>query len=263
VSPAGTVPVRPHRAATAIGNPFVHLDRATSTNDHARGLALAGAPAGTVVLAEEQTAGRGRQGRTWLAPRGTGLTLSVLFRFDRADVGRVPLLPLLSAVAVCEACEAVAPVQCKIKWPNDVQVGGRKTAGILIESRHHDGWAVIGIGLNVNATQADLGPELGELATSLRVEAQEACDRQEVLTSLLDRLGARLDSPFSPEELLTAYRERDVLSGRAVHWRAGGSELSGEARGIDERGNLVVFTTDGEQVALDAGEVHLEPEHNA
>ena len=118
-----------------------------STNDHARALALAGAPHGTVVVAEQQTAGRGRQGRTWSAPTGRALTLSALVRLPAAALEP---LPLAVAIAVCEACEAVAPVTCRIKWPNDVWIEGRKVAGVLIEARPQEGWAVIGIGLNVD-----------------------------------------------------------------------------------------------------------------
>src|SRR4030095_6395550 len=104
----------------------VHLDTVSSTNDHARALVREGAPNGTVVVAEEQTAGRGRAGRSWTAPRGTGLMLSVLWELDE-------LLGLATAVAVCEACETTTAISCRIKWPNDVWAGDQKVAGILIE----------------------------------------------------------------------------------------------------------------------------------
>lgn len=214
-----------------------------------------------MVLAEEQTAGRGRQGRTWTSGLGNGLTLSVLVRFDESQAqSDLALLPLAAAVAVCETCEAAAPVSCQIKWPNDVQTGGRKLAGILIESRPQSGWAVVGIGLNVNVSAEELDPELRGNATSLRIETGGEFDRQTVLELLLARAAVWLRSPLvhDAQGLLTAYRERDALQGQRITWSTDGVRLAGEAQGVDERGMLVVFGDSGERVTLDAGEVHLE-----
>ena len=169
----------------------MHLDETGSTNDRARELALGGAPHGTVVVAEHQSAGRGRQGRTWSAPPGRALTLSVLVRSQQA---RMELLPLAVALAVCEACEAAAPVSCQIKWPNDVWIDGRKVAGILIEARPQEGWAVLGIGLNVDTAEDELEPELRETATSLRIATGGPVDREAALGALFDRLAVWLDA---------------------------------------------------------------------
>jgi len=231
------------------------MSTAGSTNDHARRLALAGAPHGTVVVAEQQTAGRGRQGRVWSAPTGRALTLSALGRLPAA---RLEPLPLAVALAVCEACEAVAPVECRIKWPNDVWIDGRKVAGVLIEGRPLDGWAVIGIGLNVNTAQDEFPEELRGSAVSLRIAAGRQIERDAALDALLTRLAdwvARLDDPVA---VAAAFRERDVLHGERIAWSAGDARREGEARGIDDDGALVVFTDAGERVRLDAGEVHLE-----
>ena len=245
--------LRPPRAGESpLGGPIVHVDRTGSTNDDARSLAASGAPAGTVVLAEEQTAGRGRQGRTWTAPPGRGLTLSIIVR---ADAEALTLLPPTAAVAVCEACERSAPVKCAVKWPNDVWIDERKVAGILIEARPQEGWAVIGIGLNVDTTREELGPELRVRATSLRIATGGEVERESVLESLLERLADRLAG--GRDQLLPAYRERDALYGQAIAWTAGTERREGEARGVDEEGNLVVFTAGGERTALTAGEVHL------
>jgi BirA family biotin operon repressor/biotin-[acetyl-CoA-carboxylase] ligase len=231
-----------------------------STNDRARALASADAPSGTVVIAEEQTAGRGRQGRSWVAPRGLALTLSIVFRPDRGlTADALELLPLAVPLAVCESCESVASVGCGIKWPNDVWVAQRKLAGILIESRPQGGWAVIGIGLNVNAAEGDLAPELRGSATSLRIEAGSRIDRERVLDSLLERVAVRTSEVEQGrrEDLLASYRERDLLRGRRIEWAAGNRRLAGEAQGVDAHGNLVVFSDSGELMSLDAGEVHL------
>jgi BirA family transcriptional regulator, biotin operon repressor / biotin---[acetyl-CoA-carboxylase] ligase len=257
-------PLKPRPPSPSLAGPLVHLDVVGSTNDCARELALAGTQHGTVVVAEEQTAGRGRQGRRWSAPRGRALTLSVVVEAGRADhpgTGGIALLPLVAGLAVCEACEAVAPIRCRIKWPNDVWIGDRKLAGILIEARPHEGWAVIGVGINVDTAEDELGPELLETATSLRIATGAPTRRDAVLDALLDRLGGRLDELWrgGTQAIVAACRERDALLGRRIAWTGGGKETEGEAQGLDERGNLVVLTDAGERLALEAGEVHLSP----
>jgi BirA family biotin operon repressor/biotin-[acetyl-CoA-carboxylase] ligase len=248
-------PLRPRAGTGALGGPLVYLRETGSTNDRARELALGGAPHGTVVVAEQQTAGRGRQGRTWTSPPGAALTLSAVVRASR---DKLALLPFATALAVCETAEEVAPVRCEVKWPNDVWIEGRKTAGILIETRLQEGWAVVGIGLNVDTAADEFPAELRETATSLRVATGGGIDREAALAALFDRLRVWTDELDHGEQVLSAFRERDALCGRTITWTKDGREMSGEARGIEEDGTLVVFTGDGERVQLDAGEVHLE-----
>ncbi len=233
----------------------MHLDVTGSTNDRARELALGGAPHGTVVIAEGQTAGRGRQGRTWSAPPGRALTMSVV---SRSDAGEIDLLPLAVALAACDACEAVAAVRCQVKWPNDVWIDARKVAGILIEARPQEGWAVIGIGLNVDTAQDELDSALRATATSLRIATGASVSREETLTALLDALAGWLEALSAPARVIEAFRVRDALYGRTISWTRDSMQMSGEARGIDDDGALVVFTgADAAPVRLDAGEVHL------
>jgi BirA family biotin operon repressor/biotin-[acetyl-CoA-carboxylase] ligase len=246
-------------AEQRLGRPRVHLRVTDSTNDRARELAIAGAPHGTLVTASEQTAGRGRQGRRWTAPAGSALLMSLIVRSPP------PLLPLIAAVAVCEA----AGVQALIKWPNDivlpgaepVQGGGpalRKLAGILAEGRPQQGWAVLGIGLNVAVRLSDLPRELrGQApgagapmaAASLGEDPREL---EPALARVLASLQRRLGEP--PEVTLDAWRERDVLLGREIAWNGG----RGRAQGIDGEGRLVVALAGGGRTTLGAGEVHLE-----
>jgi BirA family biotin operon repressor/biotin-[acetyl-CoA-carboxylase] ligase len=222
-----------------IGSPHVHHRVTDSTNARARELAAAGAPHGTLVTADEQTAGRGRQGRTWSAAPGDALLLSLLVR------GVQPLLPLAAAVAVCEA---VAPLEAVVKWPNDVWIERRKVAGILLEGRPQEGWAVIGIGLNVRTRSFPV--ELRETATSLALAGADTTvsAARLALVAALDRWIA---APAA--EVLAAWRARDALRGSPVHWAGG----EGTAAGISDSGALLVETRDGEHVELDAGEVHL------
>ena len=223
-----------------IGTPRVHHRVTDSTNERAKALAAAGAPHGTLVTADEQTAGRGRQGRTWVARPGSAVLMSLVLRDPRES------LPLAAAVAVAEA----VPVDCLIKWPNDVLVDGRKLAGILVEGRPQDGWAVLGIGLNVSTPAADFPEELRDIATSLAAALPDPPGTEAVLWALVERLRVRLASPL--DEVLEEWRRRDALRGSEVHWDGG----AGTAAGVDDDGSLLVDTDSG-RVALAAGEVHL------
>jgi len=204
-----------------LGTPRIHHRQTDSTSSRARELALAGAPHGTLVTAAEQSAGRGRQGRTWSAPPGRALLMSLVLRDPPT------LLPLAAAVAVADVCGPGA----RIKWPNDVWLDGRKAAGILVEGRPFEGWAVLGIGLNVAMRREDFPPELQDLATGLGRE------------------------PAELEPTLAAWRERDALLGSEVTWNGG----RGIAAGVDSSGQLVVELEDGGTTSLGAGEVHLGP----
>jgi BirA family biotin operon repressor/biotin-[acetyl-CoA-carboxylase] ligase len=223
-----------------IGRPRVHFRLTDSTNERARELAAAGAPHGTLVTADEQQAGRGRQGRAWSAPARSAVLMSVVVR-ELSET-----LPLAAAVAVCEAL----PVESQIKWPNDVWIDGRKVAGILVEARPQEGWAVLGIGLNVAIEE--FPPPLDETATSLQL-AGATTTVDEALAGLVAALDEWL--PRRPEDVLAAWRPRDALIGRSVRWENGSKE--GAAAGIDSSGALIVDTADG-RITLDAGEVHFE-----
>jgi len=249
----------PGRQRAPLGWPRLHLRSTDSTNDRASALAAAGAPHGTLVTASEQHAGRGRQGRRWLAPRGSALLMSLRLR-------RPPqLLPLIAAVAVCDA---VGP-QALIKWPNDIVLargpsdppGGlpaprlAKLAGILAEGRPQEGWAVLGIGLNVAVELERLPPELQPTAATLG-RGPDAVEP--LLAELLATLGSWLAQPA--DSVLEAWRARDALRGRTVSWGAPGhprSSQTGQVEGIDGEGRLIVAIAGGGRTTLNSGEVHL------
>jgi BirA family biotin operon repressor/biotin-[acetyl-CoA-carboxylase] ligase len=219
-----------------------------------------------VVTAREQTDGRGRQGRVWTAPEGKALLYSAILRpLDERHL----LLPLSVPLAVCAAAEALRDgIECQVKWPNDVWVEEHKLAGILIEAKPQDGWAVIGIGLNLSIAPDEFPPDLRQPATSLfaapagsRGESRRSNSGEalaglpptpstaaSVLSRHLDRWVYATD-----EEVLAEWRRRDGLLGREVSWEEG----SGIADGIDDRGNLVVAVAGGGRVSLGAGEVQL------
>jgi BirA family transcriptional regulator, biotin operon repressor / biotin---[acetyl-CoA-carboxylase] ligase len=225
-----------------IGTPRIHHRITDSTSERAKELAAAGAPHGTLVTADEQTAGRGRQGRAWVAPPGSAVLMSLVLR-ELDD--RFPLVPLVAAVAVADACEALAPVRCAVKWPNDVWIERRKVAGILVEGRPADGWAVLGIGVNV--APVEFPAELAEIATSLGLPDGVPLATGAVLQALADWLGKGGD------EVVAALRARDALRGERVRWAEG----AGVAAGIDDSGSLLVDTDSG-RLTLVAGEVHLD-----
>ena len=249
-------PARTHPGV--LGHPRLHLRRTGSTNEQARALAIAGAPHGTLVTADEQTAGRGRHGRTWEAPPGASLLCSLVLR-RRVAERSLSLLPLLAGVAVCDAIGAEA----RVKWPNDVVLerdrgesdrGGlrrlAKVAGILVEGRPQEGWAVLGVGVNVALRLQELPAEVRSRAATL---ARTPSAIEPLLADLLIALEARLREPT--EEALDAWRERDALLGRRIHWEPSGGE--GVAQGIDRDGQLIVCAPDGAIATLAAGEVHL------
>lgn len=243
------------------GLPAVHLyQRAGSTNDVARALAEGGAAAGTVVLADEQTAGRGRGGKGWSSPPGLGVWLSMVLR--PPSLAAPGLLPILVGLAAADALDAFArPARVAIKWPNDLQLAGRKLAGILCEGSwdgSRPGYVVAGIGINVLHSIPDFPPELRDTATSLRITAGWQPPRADVAGAVAGALLRRVATP--PAELggtlLEALRERDALLGRPVQV-TGAEAVTGTAMGVSPAGALLVRTKAGALRTVRSGTVRL------
>jgi BirA family transcriptional regulator, biotin operon repressor / biotin---[acetyl-CoA-carboxylase] ligase len=231
-----------------------------STNDRAKALADEGAEHGEVVVAERQTAGRGRRGRTWVSTPRRNVAFSVILRPDELPPARAAELTLVAAVAVCDALR-LAGVDAGIKWPNDVLVGGKKIAGILTEmaaesDRVH--WAVVGVGVNVNARPEDFPEELRREATSVLIErghpAPRALFLAACLTSLEDWYDHHAEEGFAP--IRTAWKARSVTLGRRVTVKTDTGDVTGLAEDIDESGALLVRTPAGVSRVL-SGDVAL------
>ncbi|MCS7219828.1 MAG: biotin--[acetyl-CoA-carboxylase] ligase [Anaerolineae bacterium] len=241
-----------------MGRPLVYAPRLSSTQNLAAYLAARGWPEGTVVLAEEQTAGRGRQGRSWWAPYGGALLLSLLLR-PSLSPSQAQQLTMVAGLAAAEAIEAVCAVPVALKWPNDLYARGRKVGGILVESRlSPDGraldHAIVGIGINVTVEFADQ-PELRAIATSLHVEANRPVERETLLLALLERTEARYEALLAGQPCHVEWASRLLWLGEAVLVVTPDGSLAGVAIGVSEEGALLVRRIDGEVEAVWTGDV--------
>lgn len=234
------------------GFPLDFRESTGSTNDDVREAALAGAPAGLVIVAGHQQAGRGRRGAAWVCPPGEGLAFSVLLRPSETKA-LWPRLSLAAGLAVAEGLDRHG-VAAEVKWPNDVWVGGRKIAGILVEAG--EDFVVVGVGINVGVTTF---PEaLADSATSLALECGEPPGLPLVLASVLERLPvwqAKIGADF--EELLRRFRERCALTGRRIRLATAEGTLTGAAEGIGDGGELLVRTPEGLRRIVQADEVRV------
>jgi BirA family transcriptional regulator, biotin operon repressor / biotin---[acetyl-CoA-carboxylase] ligase len=238
------------------------VERTGSTNADVLAAAMGGETEGLVVVAGAQTAGRGRQGRTWESPPGGGLWFTVLVRPEEVAVARFGWLPLLAGVALAEAVKERTTTGAGLKWPNDLLIGEAKCAGILAESTGTGGVA-LGIGLNTNLDEDELPPTpTGVRATSLKAQTGSIVDNEEFLAAILDRLALRYaewrthGGDAEASGLRRAYTENCVTIGKRV--RAilpGGAEISGLATTVDIDGRLVV----GDRTVAAADVVHLRP----
>ena len=233
-----------------------------STNLECRRLAEKGAPDGTVVIADCQTAGRGRLGRSFESPQGLGLYLSVLWHPHCAAESLLPLTAL-AAVAAVRAVERVSGIRCGIKWPNDLVLHGKKVAGILTESSLCENGAVscviVGIGINLRQRPGDFSPDVAVIASSLEAESGTSVDG----AALADALIAELDTLYAealphPERWVAEYRAACLNPGRAVQViRPDGTRLRARALDIDAQFGLMVQYPDGTVETLRSGEVSV------
>ena len=235
-----------------------HTPVSPSTNDRLKQRARAGAVEWTVVLADAQSAGRGRQGRRWSSPPGN-LYMSVLLRPAPPD-GRWSVIPLAAGLAVGEALAAEG-LDVRLKWPNDVMAEGRKVGGILAEATSGaDGLesVVLGIGVNVSVRPPDLPSEVAEAVTCVAEELARAVDRVVIAAAVLARLRVWYHALAreGPRVVQAAWRARAVpWWGRAVEAQSGGRRVRGIARDLDEGGALILELEDGTRAVLHSGEV--------
>jgi BirA family biotin operon repressor/biotin-[acetyl-CoA-carboxylase] ligase len=229
----------------------VSFDTVGSTNDVAASMAAAGDSEGAVVVADEQTAGRGRRGHTWFSPAGSGLYVSVVLMpaRSRAEPMRATLLLTVAAgVALAEAIETETGLNVDLKWPNDLYVGRRKLAGILAEGTGRGSAVdVVVLGYGINLRPTAYPPEFADRATSLESEVGRVVDRQSVLVATLIALGRRYDDLLEGrfDAILDAWRRRaPAASGARVTWTTASGPQAGITSGIDDYGALLVRVGD-------------------
>lgn len=256
-----------------LGRAFHLLEETDSTNTVAFAMAQAGAPHGAVVVAERQTAGRGRLGRSWYSPAGRNLYCSIILRFG-GHSERVPFwlmwTPLISAVAAARAVQVTSGLRPALKWPNDIMIGSRKLGGLLCESTAgaSGGFIVVGIGLNINIRPEEFPEELQQIATSMCAESGRSYDRAVLLAALLSELETRYDALLSdqPSHVLSEYAMKCSTLGRRVQVTlASGECVVGLAESLGPDGTLRVVreaSPDGPQgpsvLTIRAGDViHL------
>lgn len=242
-------------ATRFVGQEIVHLPVVGSTIDVARDLAAQGTPEGTLVFAEEQTAGRGRRGRSWLAPARTSLLCSVVLYPDLTS-GRAARLTMVTGLASAQAVEERTGLAAHLKWPNDVLVGNRKVGGVLVESAIESDkviHAILSLGLNVNIDPTAVRG-IPKTATSLRGELGKEVEREPLLQTWLERLEEgylRLDH----QSLHKDWSARLATLGQDVSIDVPAGRVSGLAEGVDGDGTLIVRREDGTVVGVSVGEV--------
>ena len=243
-----------------MGQSIYFYEETDTTNNRARELALEGAPEGTLVVAEKQTAGRGRRGKVWESPLGTGIWMSLVLR-PQIMPAEASVLTLLCGLATAEAIEAETGLSAGIKWPNDILINGKKAVGILTEmdcemSQVH--FVIPGIGINVNT--ASFPPEIADIATSLYLECGKTVSRRRLVHKVLERLEEHYETFLrtgSFTAMLEDYRKHCITLGKEVHV-LGREPFFAEALDITPEGELLVHRADnGKEGVVFSGEVSI------
>ena len=237
------------------------FDSIESTNTTARELARQGAPHGTVLIADQQTGGRGRRGRSFHSPAGSGIYMSVILR-PRCAPQQIMHLTCASAVAMCDAVEAATGLRPGIKWTNDLVCDKRKIAGVLTElgfdNRGNVDFAVVGIGINCCQQEADFPEDIRRIAGSLASVTGQKIDRALVAVAMMDAL-FRMDAKLLTDKAhtLNRYRQDCITLGQEISLVRGEEVRHGTALDIDEDGALIVRFSDGQISAVNSGEVSV------
>jgi len=244
-----------------IGKRVIHLDSVGSTNEVAWKEAEKGAAEGLVVVAEEQTSGRGRLSRTWYSPKGLGVWMSLVLR-PGVRPEKAPGLTLCASVAVANALRSLYPIRVSIKWPNDVMVRDKKLCGILTEMKATGGkvgFVICGIGINANQTQDDFPPGIREKATSILIATGKTADRAKILAATLEHFEKQYSS-FCSEGIapcLQEWRSMCPLFGKRVRIKGRGEIQEGIFHDIDDNGAIVLRLDSGMHRSFVAGDIEL------
>ncbi|KEO84288.1 biotin--[acetyl-CoA-carboxylase] ligase [Tumebacillus flagellatus] len=252
--------IREGLQTTLIGQSIIYRESLDSTNTLAQQMANQGAPEGTVVIADEQTSGRGRRGRQWFSPPHSGIWMSLILR-PELPLAHAAQITLVAAVALCQALSRATGVKAGIKWPNDILFNGKKCCGILTEMHaefdqiHH---LVVGIGINVNIPQADFPDELQSIATSLQAIRGEKLARAEVVRTVLEEfepLYRRYVNNGGFGSLRDAWKANNITLGNRIVAHTARGDIEGKALDIDEFGVLLMEKDNGEQEKIYSADI--------
>ena len=238
---------------TIVGRSILHYPSLPSTMDLARRLAGQGTAEGSVVLCDEQTEGRGRQGRKWFDSPASSILMSIIFR---PTVAQLPQLNMLASLAIVLTIERVAGIKSAVKWPNDVLIKGRKVAGILVENvfeGHALQASIVGVGLNLNLN-VTAHPEIASIATSLSVEAGRQFNRDEVLKPLLEEMDALYQAVKCGEDVYQRWLPHVETLGKSVRIKSGRTVEEGLAQSVNPDGSITLRRADGSLVTIATGE---------
>lgn len=242
------------------GRPVKYFEEITSTNEYAKKIAEEGAPEGMLVIADEQTKGKGRTGRAWATPKGTAIAMTLLLR-PKLPPARVSMVTLVMGLAVAQACRSLYELPVGIKWPNDVVIDGKKLCGILTEMSAEMtavNYVVIGTGINVNVRK--FPEEIRQIATSLDLELGHETSRAELIAECMRYFEQDYEKFIETQDLsllLDEYNGMLLNKDRIVRVLEPGHEYLGTARGIDLEGRLLVDREDGTRAEIYAGEVSV------
>ena len=238
-----------------IGKKVIYYPRVTSTMDAARDEARKGTDTGTVVIAGEQTKGRGRMQRAWLSPKGN-IAVSIILH---PEITYLPFLVVITALAVARSIEEITGLQTQVKWPNDILIGGKKVGGILIENevkRNEVMYAIVGIGINTDVTPVI--KEGGMLpATCLNDELGGNIPRTNLIKRILQEMECLYLELPETEPMLREWQDRMITLGKSVRVYSGGTALEGTAEAVDETGSLLLRYANGSSTTIVAGDVTL------
>lgn len=246
-------------ATKYFGHTVYAFESIDSTNTYAKHLNNKDIPHGTIVITEEQTAGRGRLQRNWISPAGKNLLFSIIL-YPEFGMDKISLLPFAGSLAIADAIDAITGLSATCKWPNDVLINGKKVCGMLLESslgNAAQGKIVLGIGLNVN--QKEFSEELKFKASSLQIESGIEINRIALLQKILEELENRYEqlSHFPPQRLLNDWRMKALLFGKKITVLESEFSFSATAIDIAEDGSLIIETDDGRKRNIFAGDVSL------
>jgi len=248
-------------AGKFIGHQLYYYEEISSTNDEAFRLGLAGAPEGTALIANSQSAGKGRMQRVWHSPAGSNIYTSIILR-PQIEPARAPQISILAGVAVADVLESYCPDRIKLKWPNDVLIDGKKVCGVLSQIKtavSEVDFIVLGMGINVNISYNQFPEEIRNLATSLAIETGREISRQELIISLYENITKwykqLIQNGFGP--IKEKWRSLTPMIGKPVQVMFGEEAVSGKAIGLDDDGSLILLAAGNKEIKVSAGEATI------